>query len=113
VPIRYFGAVQISSSRGPDGETVLGVTGALDIEVAARLREAGQEAVAGSGHTVVLDLSQVTFMDSTGLGALIAIRNASGAAKDTLVLANPSEQVQRVLELTKLDTVFTVRYDNA
>jgi anti-sigma B factor antagonist len=102
VPIRYFGAVQISSSRGPDGETVLGVTGALDIE-----------AVAGSGHTVVLDLSQVTFMDSTGLGALIAIRNASGAAKDTLVLANPSEQVQRVLELTKLDTVFTVRYDNA
>ncbi|MCK6557457.1 STAS domain-containing protein, partial [Candidatus Binatia bacterium] len=56
---------------------------------------------------VVLDLSGVNFMNSSGLGMLIGglttVRNAGGQLK----LANPAERIQSLLVITKLSTVFT------
>ena len=62
------------------------------------------------GALVVVDLSQLTFMDSSGLGAIHAARR--GAIKDggTLVVSRPSPIVHKVLEITGLD-IWVVEWD--
>jgi len=57
---------------------------------------------------VVIDLSGVTFMDSTGVGALVRALRQDGRTRESLVLRAPSGQVRRLLEITSLDQVLTV-----
>ena len=52
-----------------------------------------------AGSPVVVDLSEVTFMDSSGIAALAAARNRKAAEGDELILVRPHPNVQRVLEL--------------
>lgn len=59
------------------------------------------------GHeAVVLDLSGVEFIDSTGLRVLLACRRLAVDAKTPLLLAAPSEAVKRLLDVTKLEDRF-------
>jgi anti-anti-sigma factor len=90
------------------GWAILAVTGEIDISTAAAFEAALHEAMEASGR-VVIDLSGVRFMDSTGLGVLMrAHKNQGEAAADSLRLAAPSERVVRVLDVTQLYTVFAV-----
>ena len=57
---------------------------------------------------LVLDLSKVQFLDSSGLGALVALRRRLEADGGSLVLACDNEIVVRLLRLTNLDTVLPV-----
>ncbi|WP_193606720.1 STAS domain-containing protein [Nocardioides lijunqiniae] len=60
-----------------------------------------------AGHTdVLIDLRGVTFMDSTGLGILVAARKQARVFRGSLGLVAPSPPVARVLSLTSLDRVF-------
>jgi len=84
------------------GRAALRVEGRLDLVTARELRSAINEVVAhGSAH-VVIDLAGVTFVDSSGLGALVAGLKSTRQAGGELRIAAPAEQVQMVLELTKL-----------
>lgn len=75
----------------------------------AELRAAGSAALGGAGHPrLEIDLSAVSFIDSTGLGALIHLRNLTNEQTGTLLLVEPSEAVLRLLALTRLDDVFTI-----
>jgi anti-anti-sigma factor len=92
-----------------DGERTLHVDGELDIASAAELRSAGDSAFADPSVTAVrVDLRGVTFMDSTGLGVLIGLRNGAETAGKDLVLTDPSPTVSRLLELSGLLKVFRV-----
>jgi anti-sigma B factor antagonist len=86
------------------GDTVsVTLRGELDISTAPRLEADLRRAEAGSARVIVLDLSQLDFMDSTGLRLLIA---ADARARDDgrrLVLVEGNEMVQRVLRVTRLD----------
>lgn len=59
--------------------------------------------------TIVLDLSGVTFIDSSGLRALVAAHKRAQAGGGELVVAGPSEPVLRLLGLTGLDQVLAIR----
>ena len=65
-----------------------------------------QLADGGTGR-VVLDLTQVDFLDSSGLGALVAIRRMLGGR--ALDLMAPTPPVMRVLRLTRMDMVFAIQ----
>ena len=56
-----------------------------------------------AGDDLVIDLGDVTFMDSTGLGALVKIRNESIRLGKHIALANVPEQVRQILAITALD----------
>jgi anti-sigma B factor antagonist len=90
-----------------EGVTYLSVTGEVDLAVADDLREAGIAALTPLAGTLRIDLSGVTFMDSTGLSALIAINQAAGD-NHTVVLDRPSSRVCRVLEVSGLNRVLRV-----
>jgi anti-anti-sigma factor len=88
------------------GRTTLTVAGEVDLAVAGELIRAGcQQVAAVPSEPLYLDLSGVTFMDSTALNALITIRNAASAP---VVLVRPSTPVLRLLQLTALDQAFTI-----
>ena len=87
--------------------TVVSVTGEIDLSTSPALRQALQDA-GSNGSNVVVDLSEVTFLDSTGLGDLVRARAAviAGGGQFTLVVCQP--RVRRVLEITGLDEVFFI-----
>jgi anti-sigma B factor antagonist len=90
--------------QGP-GVTVLVAEGELDLVGAPRLIEA----LPDSGtEPLVLDLSAVQFMDSSGLRSLLEARQACLEAGRPFAIARPSDAVSRVLELVDLTSEFEV-----
>jgi anti-sigma B factor antagonist len=87
-------------------ECRLVVVGEVDLDTADRLAQAGLLAIAEyPTRTLVVDLQEVTFMDSTGLKALLTLRNGATGAGTRMLLRNVSAQVQKILSITALDQV--------
>jgi len=92
-------AVEVNEA---DGETVrIRVRGELDMSVAPGLTDAITSA-SGPGVTVLLDLTGVTFLDSSAIGALVASGREVGEAGGRLQVGPRSDIVTRVLEITGL-----------
>ena len=90
------------------GIPVLGTAGELDVYTAPRLREQLLD-LAHSGHaTVVVDLTEVSFVDSTGLGVLVSGLKRFREAGGDLRLVVTAPQILKVLEITGLSSVFSV-----
>jgi anti-sigma B factor antagonist len=83
---------------------VVTVAGEIDIASAPELRDALTQAVRGSPRRLTVDLAQVSFIDSSGLNALASVTRESPDIE--VVLASPSRQCRRVLEVSGLDRVF-------
>ncbi len=83
------------------GLAVVRLTGEIDLSNAARLQDQ-LSLLVEQGH-VVIDLSEVTFIDSTGLSAFIVGHHRATAAHTGLHLAGATGTVQRLLALTQLD----------
>ncbi len=96
-----------SEDRG-GGVVVLQPTGRLDLLSGDDFRTAVSAAVDGGGRVVVVDLGGIDFVDSSGLGALIAGLKTTRTAGGDLRIANPGEQARMVLELTRLDKVLRI-----
>jgi anti-sigma B factor antagonist len=79
----------------------------IDAAIAIRFKDAVRTAAGDAAPRVVLDLSNVTFLDSSGLGALVAAMKLLGPTR-RLELAGLTANVERVFRLTRMDTVFTI-----
>ncbi|MEV3987363.1 STAS domain-containing protein [Streptomyces sp. NPDC049837] len=90
----------------PGGDTVLTVSGELDIATGEELRSRLHAALAQS-HTVLLDLSGVTFLDCAGMRVLLWARRQAAATGVRLLLYAPSPAVDKILRTTHLETAFT------
>jgi anti-anti-sigma factor len=100
-------AVQLSPGPGP-GQTVVTVTGDVDMHSQSGLRDALIEAGAVPGTRVVLDLSGVEFMASAGVQVLLDGASQFETAGGALVLVGPQPMVARVLSLTQADQLIPV-----
>lgn len=87
------------------GVVVIRPQGRLNMVAAPGLREQLHSLVQGGSNRVVVDLSAVETIDSSGLGALISGLKAARQAGGDLRIAAPSEQATAVLELTNLNRV--------
>jgi anti-sigma B factor antagonist len=92
---------------------VLALQGRLDALTALELKEAIAERVDAGQIELVVDLSGVPFIDSSGLAALVSGFKAARQAGGSLKLAGLNEQALTVLRLTKLDRVFALYADRA
>ena len=80
------------------------VVGEIDLDSVDAFTDALNMTVKADPGEVVLDMSQVGFMDSTGLRALLAFHTAG----HTVIVRDPSPQVRNLLELTHLDHVLSL-----
>ena len=90
------------------GRAVIRVAGDVDIETAPSLRYAVQELLEDGRRKLVVDVSRVDFIDSTGLGALIGALKDTEARKGDLELICTQRRMLSLLHLTGLDEAFTV-----
>ena len=79
----------------------------LDAAIAIRFKDRMREVTSQPSTRVVLDLSTVEFLDSSGLGAVVAVMK-SLAPERPLDLAGLSPNVERVFRLTRMDSVFPI-----
>lgn len=91
-----------------DGVARLSVVGELDLSTAGRLSTTAQASLENGVTRMTLDLAGVSFIDSTGLGALVEIKNAAEERGAELVLQTPSDRVLEVLRLTGMLDAFTL-----
>lgn len=89
--------------------TVLKLDGEVDIYTAGQLRDAVNGAVEGGQYRLAVDLVDMEFMDSSGLGVLIAALKRLKEHEGELVLVSPRDQMRRILSLTGLDKILTIR----
>lgn len=89
----------ITSSEGPGGE--LAVVGELDAYTAPSLE--GRLLASVADEDLRIDLSGVSFMDSTGIRVIVKVDNELRARDHALVIVRPSSAVLRLLQLTSLD----------
>lgn len=85
--------------RNPANLGMLTAAGELDVSSAAGLQRTGEDAVADGHDVVLLDLSWILFLDSNGLGVLIALHRSAVAHGAHVAVVAASPAVRRVVEL--------------
>ena len=84
------------------------LAGDLDMPATFRLEPEIDRLLPGDGvRRLVMDLADVRFMDSAGLGALLSIQERAEGLGIEMTLTDPSRPVRRILEVTGMDAVFT------
>src|SRR3954451_24324886 len=97
--------VEVADTTSP---TTVVLVGEIDLSTAGRVREA-LIAISNSGENkVVVDMTHVTFLDSTGLAALVGPLKRFRSMNGEMVLRSPTRGVREVLEITGLARVFTI-----
>jgi anti-sigma B factor antagonist len=100
-------------TRRQDGRAHVLPAGELDVDAAPSLLAAVVEQLEAGATEVVLDLSGVSFIDSSGLGALVGCWRRVKNAGATLIMANPGEDVRMTLEITGLDQILPIANEPA
>ena len=103
-----------ATSRRVDGVTILDLSGRITLgEGSVVLRDQIRELLGKSEKKILLNLGDVTYIDSSGIGELVSafttVRNQGGELK----LLNLTKKVHDLLQITKLYTVFDVKDDEA
>ncbi len=92
-----------------DDKLVITVKGDIDAYHSADFKKEVKEKMANfNGMKVVLDLSSVSYIDSAGLGSLVAILKDARNAGKSFALAALKPNVKRIFEMTRLDKVFRI-----
>lgn len=89
-----------------DDTTVVRVTGEVDLYTSPRMREAILKSLSRRRPNVVVDLSGVSYMDSSGIATLVEALHETRNRKGRLVLAGLNDRVREVFELARLHSVF-------
>ena len=102
------------TTRQVDGVTILDMSGRITLgEGSVSLRDTIRDLVAKGSKKILLNLGEITYIDSSGVGELVSaftsVRNAGGELK----LLNLTKKVHDLLQITKLYTVFDIHDDEA
>lgn len=102
--------MEVSVSRNGAGEVpIVAVSGEVDVYSAPALKAKVTELLGSGVTTLVIDLTDVAFLDSTGLGALVEARAATNEAGGALPLVCNQERILKLFTITGLDGVFAIR----
>jgi len=101
--------MEITSTQATDALVARVVDKRIDASVAVQFKDRMKALTDGSDR-VILDLGNVEFLDSSGLGAVVAVMKLMGQDRK-LELADLQPVVAKVFKLTRMDTVFTIHAD--
>ncbi|HET9443027.1 MAG TPA: STAS domain-containing protein [Acidimicrobiales bacterium] len=90
------------------GSVVVRVAGELDSYTAAMMRERLADVIDGQGNlSIVVDLEEVSFLDSTGLSTVVRAYQRLRMRGGSLTVARPSPAARKIMEMTGLDRLLT------
>lgn len=97
---------RVESERPAQGVVLLRASGEIDLHVAPALRDRLRAAVDEADRAVILDLSDVSFLDSMALSVIVGAGKRARARQAEIRLVVPRPEIRRVFEITLLDRVF-------
>ena len=92
-----------------EGTTVVTVGGEIDVYTAPKLRDKISELVAHGSYDLVIDLEEVEFLDSTGLGVLVGGLKKVRAHDGSMRLVCAQDRLLKIFRITGLAKVFDIR----
>ena len=98
---------EISEERR-DGTSVVSVSGEVDVATAPALRDCFDQVIERDTGPIVVDLADVSFIDSTGLGVLIGARKRCDEDERTLRVVVAEPRILKVFEITGLTELFSI-----
>jgi anti-sigma B factor antagonist len=102
------------ASRSVDGVSVLDLSGRITLgEGSVQLRDAVRDLIGKGQKNILLNLGDVSYIDSSGLGELVSAYTTAKNQGASVRLLNLTKKVKDVLQLTKLYTVFDIYDDEA
>jgi anti-anti-sigma factor len=99
---------EASAAKLDDGVRVVAVRGELDLSTASDLERPLEDAISSGDASVLIDLTECEFIDSTGIALIVRAwqrldRAADGDGSGQVVISSDNDQVRRVLEITGLE----------
>ncbi len=98
----------ISSAKTSSGLRLVRPTGELDVYTVARLQSFIDDLTRDGVNEICLDLSQLRFIDSRGLGLLVTLTKQVRDAGGSLIVAAPSASLSRLFAISGIDQVISV-----
>lgn len=98
----------IQNVQWTDKTAVVEVAGDIDLHRSAALQQGLLGLLDDKPCKIVVDLAAVPYMDSSGVASLVKLLSRTRKLGVTLVLFSPSVKVRSILEITRLDSVFTI-----
>jgi anti-sigma B factor antagonist len=95
-------------SKDASGVTVVQVDGQLIVGNRQELKELVNQALDAGNRKILIDFSRTGYIDSSGLGALVALAKRAREVGGELRLSGLNEDLRSLFELTKLDTLFAI-----
>ncbi len=104
--------MEISILEKKEGDSmVLDVSGDIELgESSTRLRNSVRNSLNAGVSNITLDLADVNYLDSSGIGELISSLVAVSRADGRMVILNPTDQIRRLLEISQLTELFDIEY---
>ena len=96
------------ATREVDGTTIVSVGGEIDVYTAPKLRDKISELVAEGRYRLIVDMEEVVFLDSTGLGVLVGGLKKVRANSGSLQLVCNQERLLKIFRITGLAKVFVI-----
>jgi anti-sigma B factor antagonist len=90
------------------GHYVIAARGEIDLFTAPELKQVLTDAIEGGQRRIAIDLSEVSFLDSTALGVLIGAVKRLRSREGALAIVNVDENISKTFEITGLDQIFTI-----
>src|SRR5438045_4486508 len=99
----------IVEKKHTDNFTILYVEGLIKLGESAEFFSSALETVLKNESTnVIIDFTKIDYIDSTGIGELVGYLGKFTTQNRKLIVVNPSERIQKLLKLAKLDAVFKI-----
>jgi anti-sigma B factor antagonist len=96
------------SSESADGAVVLSPQGDVDLARSPALRQALRQAQTAKPSRLIVDLSGVDYMDSSGVATLVEALQIARRGSTKMVLCGLKDRVRSIFEIARLDTVFSI-----
>lgn len=110
-PVAALGEIEVVVTAAGPGACVVAVDGEVDLVTAPRLRESLLSALADAPTGLVVDLTRVSFLDSTGLAALAMVTRRADEQGVPVAVCCVQPVVQRVLDVTGLAELWNLHAD--
>jgi len=95
-------------SISEENNSIISVSGDIDAYHSPKLKEEMEKYIKGEAKNIILDLTDVPYIDSAGLGTLVSILRESRNYKKELKLVGLRKNIKRIFEMTRLDKIFLI-----
>jgi anti-sigma B factor antagonist len=100
--------INITTRTDDEGKAVVFISGEVDVSTTPKMKAALAELIEGGYGRIIIDMSGVQFLDSTGLGALVGAYKKLRERNGEVELAALPPHIKRLFEITRLDSVFRI-----